>query len=250
MIWAPAAVLPIAPIFKVPILYANARATQVAYTAPQPVPDKDETTKYPGYTHDVTSFNFARNLAASARGLHWIVAFCESTVVLATTFPSSLSSEALSFLVRDGYSASAVQFTQAWVLGSALIGLGGYLRFACYRELGRFFTWELSVKKDHNLVTSGPYSIVRHPAYTAMLIASLGTFLRVAGPGSWLREAGWLDTFAGKIIVGLWFAYSVYLPSKLMARVNREDKVLRNQFPEEWDAYAKKTPYRLIPFVY
>lgn len=127
---------------------------------------------------------------------------------------------------------------------------GGLLRLACYRTLGKFFTWELAVKKDHVLVTHGPYSVVRHPAYTGSLMIGVGVVLAQFGPGSWYRECIGLDGLGSKVFVGIWSAWALAVPTLLMRRVNAEDAVLKKEFNEEWNAYAKRTPYRIIPFMY
>lgn len=57
---------------------------------------------------------------------------------------------------------------QLWI-GMVAVWIGGAIRIACYRELGRLFTYELTIREKHRLVTSGPYSIVRHPSYSKSL---------------------------------------------------------------------------------
>ncbi|KAJ7923243.1 hypothetical protein B0H13DRAFT_1477462, partial [Mycena leptocephala] len=51
-------------------------------------------------------------------------------------------------------------------IGTALIANGAILRLFCYRALGQYFTFKTAIARNHKLVTTGPYSIVRHPAYT------------------------------------------------------------------------------------
>ena len=58
-----------------------------------------------------------------------------------------------------------------------MASLGGLIRYKCYRALGTMFTFEMSIRKDHMLVTSGPYSIVRHPGYTGIFLVVIGIFL-------------------------------------------------------------------------
>ena len=58
-----------------------------------------------------------------------------------------------------------------------MIALGGYIRWACYRALGRLFTFEMSIRDNHELVTDGPYGWVRHPAYTGILLIVAGVIL-------------------------------------------------------------------------
>ncbi len=146
--------------------------------------------------------------------------------------------------------ASALRLNVGWLIGSALMASGALIRMACYRELGRFFTWEMSLKKDQNLVTTGPYAVVRHPSYTGTLLASLGTFVCQIGPGTWMAESGWFESKSVRVLYGIWLAYTAYIPYMMMWRTYAEDKVLREQFPEEWHAWARRTPYKMIPYIF
>ena len=128
-----------------------------------------------------------------------------------------------------------------------LVTAGAGIRVACQRELGRFFTWEKSVKKDQQLITTGSYVIVRHPSYTGMALATAGTLLYYFGPGSWLRQSTLFESSWLMVVVVLWVGYTVALPCVLCFRTFDEDRVLRGHFPKQWDAYAKRVPYRLVP---
>ena len=127
-----------------------------------------------------------------------------------------------------------------------LLGLGCLTRIACQRELGKFFTWELSVKEDQHLITTGPYSIVRHPSYTGAILISVGSALCHIGPGGWFREGGWLDTVGGRLAAAAWLGYLIAIPTLLVSRTPKEDKVLEEQFGNTWHEYAKKTQYRIV----
>ena len=183
--------------------------------------------------------------------MFWIYSACEAATVIANEFPSETSSTVLSWLVKSGHSPSSIRVTTPWLVGWACLCIGPTIRWFAIRELGRFFTWDLSIKKDQHLVTTGPYSIVRHPAYFGNVFMLIGTFLSHIGPGSWYREAGWLDTLGGKALAALWFANIVWVPgTMLLSRVHTEDAILRQQWPEEWERWAKKTPYKVIPYIY
>lgn len=128
--------------------------------------------------------------------------------------------------------------------------IGSFIRLACYRALGKNFTWELSVKKDQPLVTSGPYAIVRHPSYVGALTIYLGVILTMFGPGSWFSECiGW-DTWVSKLFTGACTSWALIVPALLMGRVKKEDEVLRKEFGAQWQAYAQRVPYKLFPFIY
>ena len=43
-----------------------------------------------------------------------------------------------------------------------------------FRHLGQFFRFEASIQKDHQLIVSGLYAVVRHPGYTGMMLVFIG----------------------------------------------------------------------------
>ena len=96
------------------------------------------------------------------------------------------------------------------------------------QRLGRNWSQTVSVKEGHELVTSGPYRCIRHPMYTGGFIACLGSAI-VAG-GAFV----FLLLFLGAIF--LW-------------RVGAEDKLMEQQFPNEYPDYKKRTK-AVIPFVW
>ena len=87
--------------------------------------------------------------------------------------------------------------------------------------LGKEWSAQLQLRKEHHLVTTGPYAWVRHPLYTAMLgwAASLA-----------LVTANWVfAALAALSIVGV------------VARVPREEQMMIGEFGEEYRAYMQRT---------
>ncbi len=72
--------------------------------------------------------------------------------------------------VRFVPAASASTFCGV-VLTAAGIGFAIWARFT----LGRNWSSTVTVKQDHELIRQGPYRVVRHPIYSGMLLAMLGT---------------------------------------------------------------------------
>lgn len=189
-------------------------------------------------------------LADLVKAFHWIYAVSESALILANAFPSPLSTNTLSTLMRRPQAASSLSITPAWLIGGALIASGAFIRSACHRELGRFFTWEMSLKRDQNLVTTGPYAFVRHPSYTGLLLATIGSFMYQLDAGSWMAQSGWFELGSVRVLYAIWLTYTAYIPWAMMWRTYAEDQVLRESFPEEWNAWARRTPYKMIPYVF
>lgn len=63
-----------------------------------------------------------------------------------------------------------LHLTPAYCLCLALALLGTLIRVSAFSRLGHMFTYEMSVLKDHKLITDGPYAWVRHPAYTGVFL--------------------------------------------------------------------------------
>ena len=146
--------------------------------------------------------------------------------------------------------SGGLRLTPLSVAGCVLGIAGGLLRTQCYHELGRLFTFELSIRDNHTLVTTGPYSIVRHPAYLGALLLFTGNVALLVSKGSWFMESGLWDTVWGRGVACSALGSLLAIALGLFSRVDREDRLMRKEFGEEWEKWAKKTPYRLIPFLY
>ncbi|TFK49880.1 hypothetical protein OE88DRAFT_1662593 [Heliocybe sulcata] len=179
---------------------------------------------------------------------------CKSAALLASHYPQyTVSQRIFSLLIPSQTSvasAASIRITSIFVLGTALSLFACYIRRACHQALGRLFTFELAIRPNHMLITTGPYAYVRHPGYTGVFLGTGGACMALLGPGSWLRECQWLDTRAGKLGLGLAVMNAVYVAAALGARTVAEDKTLRAEFGEEWDRWAAQVPYRIIPYIF
>jgi protein-S-isoprenylcysteine O-methyltransferase Ste14 len=115
-----------------------------------------------------------------------------------------------------------------WV-GVFLFAIGGALRLWPVFVLGDRFSGLVAIQPGHRLVTTGIYSIVRHPSYLGLVVSSLGWGLAFrSGVGALL---------------------TVLLIVPVVARMRAEETLLRTQFGTEYDAYRARTS-RLIPGLY
>ncbi|KAH9976190.1 hypothetical protein BGW80DRAFT_1114393, partial [Lactifluus volemus] len=137
-----------------------------------------------------------------------------------------------------------------FVIGSLATAASGLLRRACYKTLGSLFTYEVTLREGHRLVTRGPYSFVRHPSYSGVLLGVVGTLLVHFGPGSWWERAGWSGTLGGRMYALCWCAMETYVLLSIILRTPTEDALLGKQFGAEWDEWAARVQYRIIPGVF
>lgn len=128
--------------------------------------------------------------------------------------------------------------------------VGAFIRKRCYDAMGDMFTFELSIRKNHRLVTTGPYGFVRHPSYTAAALTASGALACHTLPGSYFKEeisallSPWL---VQATILGCWCMGSLLGIFILTHRIPLEDAMLRREFGLQWDEWAKRVPYSLIP---
>jgi protein-S-isoprenylcysteine O-methyltransferase Ste14 len=113
-------------------------------------------------------------------------------------------------------------------LGLIIFFLG--LGFAIWARsnIGRNWGTPMTQKADPELVTSGPYRLVRHPIYAGVLVAGVGSAIAL----NWL----WL---IGVALAGAYFVYS--------ARV--EERYMTEKFPDAYPVYKRSTKM-LLPFVF
>ena len=62
----------------------------------------------------------------------------------------------------------------AYLFGFGLFVCGIVLRWYSIGHLGRYFTVDVAIAKEHRVIDSGPYRFIRHPSYTGALVAFLG----------------------------------------------------------------------------
>ena len=137
----------------------------------------------------------------------------------------------------SGYFAPYTDRKNIWVLdgdtlrwiGVALLVVGGVVRLWPVFVLGRRFSGLVAIQPNHTLVTNGIYGVIRNPSYLGLLLSSFA----------------WALAFRSGIAIVL----TILMIPPLIARMNAEERLLRSQFGDEYDAYYKRTS-RLIPHVY
>ncbi len=122
-----------------------------------------------------------------------------------------------------------VPATEAWFWAGWGVTLAGIaLAVAARRYLGRNWSGTVTLKEDHELIRSGPYAYMRHPIYSGLLLALIGTAIAI---GEWRG-------LVGVVLIAL----------GLLRKLTVEERFMRDQFG---DAYARYRAHvrALIPFV-
>ena len=107
-----------------------------------------------------------------------------------------------------------------------VVAIGVAIAIWARRHIGQFWSSRVALKEDHQLIQSGPYAHVRHPIYSGMLLAMIGTALFM---GEWRGIVGVLLVF-----VAHW------------QKARREEKLLAGQFGAVYEEYCGRTG-SLIP---
>ncbi|HLO29080.1 MAG TPA: isoprenylcysteine carboxylmethyltransferase family protein, partial [Anaerolineales bacterium] len=116
------------------------------------------------------------------------------------------------------------------LVGVALVVFGIVLFVWARRTLGENYSGHLSTKQGQRLIETGPYRIIRHPAYTGFLLMALGLALGYSS------------------LVGIAAILLALLPS-MIYRIRIEEKLLAEHFGTQFYKYADKTK-RLIPGIW
>ncbi|KAJ7749419.1 hypothetical protein B0H16DRAFT_1319342 [Mycena metata] len=232
---------------KIPLLLAVAVGTHTTMTPPNPPPTPAEQLTLTPSGWELVAPKWIPFLL---KGLFLTCTLAEATVLLPRLLPQLASvpfaQQTLEFL-DPAHSAPRLALTPLFLTGAALNIVGSAVRARCYATLRTHFTFELGLKQDHQLVTTGPYAIVRHPSYTGALLASVGVLMCTFAPGEWAMECTRLFTRRGA--AAIWAAVLLGVVG-LRGRMKREDQMLKERFGKEWETWATRVPWWILPGVY
>ncbi|KIJ69792.1 hypothetical protein HYDPIDRAFT_22956 [Hydnomerulius pinastri MD-312] len=234
-------------LVKLPLVISSTLAVHVACTPPHQ-PSRGEIIKPTMYERFM--IYVAKNSMRSITGVYWLGAVAEIAAILAKNIDPTLVPQALQAAVSTLRTLHETPVTPAFLFGGILTTLGGLLRWKCYRTLGRYFTFMLSVRKEHKLVTSGPYAWVRHPAYTGLMMCLVGLSVMHGSRDSFLRASGISRVPGVQPLAVAWIAGLAFANVGLLKRMRAEDEVMKAAFGQEWDRWASKVKYMLIPGIY
>ena len=153
------------------------------------------------------------------RGNRWVLGAFTLIAILMAYF--SAYTDRMEFWTIDGDMMRRV--------GVVVCFAGGVLRILPVYVLKNRFSGLVAIQKGHTLETHGLYGVIRNPSYVGLLTTSIG----------------WALAF--RSVVGVLLALSLLVP--LVARMHAEERLLREHFGAEYEAYFRRT-WRLVPWIY
>lgn len=114
------------------------------------------------------------------------------------------------------------------IVGNIMVIVGLYIIFLVFKE-NTHTSAIVEIQKDHKIISTGPYAVVRHPMYIGALIMIFGT----------------------PIALGSWWGIiaCIVITITIIVRILEEEKFLTKNL-HGYSGYQKKVKYRLIPFIW
>jgi len=176
---------------------------------------------------------FGANVSGAKKGLKSkVAAIKDKPKTFLQKFPPILSAVTLIVLILGVFQIGTLEYMKEHN-AIRLIGLPVYLIFSwiqvwSFKSLGDNYSQDIIIKKDHQLVTTGPFRYIRHPQYFSQILINIGG-----------------TTATVSYVLGI--LTLVEIPIYIM-RALLEDKMLAKHFAEQFSAYKKKSGF-MIPFI-
>ncbi|MFO7526733.1 MAG: isoprenylcysteine carboxylmethyltransferase family protein [Ignavibacteriaceae bacterium] len=176
---------------------------------------------------------FGANYSGAKKGFKSKVgAFKDKPKTYLQWLPLTFSTLTLLLLIISVFQLGTIEYTEEYQM-IRYIGLAFYLLFSwmqvwAFKVLGDNYSQEILIIKNHQLVTKGPFKLIRHPQYLSQILMDLGA------------AAATLSFILLPIAL-------IQIPFLFM-RAELEDNLLQKHFSEDWKSYKQKTG-SFLPFI-
>lgn len=149
--------------------------------------------------------------------------------------PPNVSLIVLVFVIISIFQVGTLDYKKYMSLSSLrFFGLFFNIAFSwfqvwAYKSLGENYSQDILVLKNHELVTKGPFKLIRHPQYLGQILSDVGAALALLS----------------YIVLPVVLFLEIPL---LVLRAREEDKLLSKHFKDRFDNYRKKSGF-LLPFI-
>ncbi len=176
---------------------------------------------------------FGANVGAAKKGIKDKVGiFKDKPKTYLQTLPLVLSTIALVVLIVSLFQVGTLEYKTEHqtfrVIGLAFYIIFSWVQIWSTKVLGDNFSQDIAIKRDHHLVTKGPFKFIRHPQYLSQFLMDIG------------GAAATLSLILAPLAL-------IQIPFLFM-RASMEDKLLEKHFGENFRSYKKKTGM-IFPFI-
>ncbi len=176
---------------------------------------------------------FAANIGTAKKGVKdKLSVFRDKPKTYLQTLPLALSTVNLLVLILAVFQIGTHNYDQRFftlrVVALVFYLIFSWLQIWSFKSLGNYYSQEIAIRKEHEIISAGPYKIIRHPQYLSQIFVDL---------------AGAIATLS-YILLPLAL---IQIPF-LILRAREEEKLFKKYMPEEFDSYKKKSGF-MLPFI-
>lgn len=176
---------------------------------------------------------FGANVTGAKRGLKSTVAeIKEKPKTFLQKFPPVVSTLSLIALILAAFQIGTLEYIEQYNI-IRYIGLALYLIFSwfqvwSFKTLGDNYSQDIMIKKKHELVTKGPFKVLRHPQYFCQILVDIGGAMATLS-----------YVLSGFVLIEI----PIYIMRALI-----EDKLLAKHFGDQFAQYKRKSGF-FFPFI-
>ena len=176
---------------------------------------------------------FGANFSGAKKGVKDKVGvFKDKPKTYLQTLPLVFSTLTLIVLIISVFQVGTLEYKNEWqtirIIGLLFYLIFSWVQIGAFKTLGENYLQDIAIKKDHNLVTGGPFKVIRHPQYLSQILLDLGAVVAT------------LSYILAPLAV-------LQIPFLFM-RASLEDRLLEKHFGENFKNYKKKTG-QIFPFI-
>ena len=176
---------------------------------------------------------FGANVTGAKRGLKSTVAeIKEKPKTFLQKFPPVVSTLSLIALILAAFQIGTIEYVEEYniirYIGLALYLIFSWLQVWSFKTLGDNYSQDIMIKKKHELVTKGPFKVLRHPQYFCQILVDIGGAMATLS-----------YVLSGFVLIEI----PIYIMRALV-----EDKLLAKHFGDQFVQYKKKSGF-FFPFI-
>jgi protein-S-isoprenylcysteine O-methyltransferase Ste14 len=176
---------------------------------------------------------FGANVTGAKRGLKSTVAeIKEKPKTFLQKFPPVVSTLSLIALIIAAFQIGTLEYVEEYniirYIGLVLYLIFSWLQVWSFKTLGDNYSQDIMIKKKHELVTKGPFKVLRHPQYFCQILVDIGGAMATLS-----------YVLSGFVLIEI----PIYIMRALV-----EDKLLAKHFGDQFVRYKKKSGF-FFPFI-